>query len=230
MIIDCHTHIFPGEVRKDREVFCKRDKGFSSIYKNSKARLIGVEELITSMDEWGIDRSVICGFPWAQPDLCFLHNQYLLEAASRYPNRLIVFVMLSFSNPNWSEKELVRAMQGGARGVGRLPSTIIKWLPGISIHETNPFPDGETGNSPSPPYQWNAWPFLPWKREDPSWTFLWSGPLFSKPSDHLRTLGGGLPFYELMQRWPRGWPMSITTRQPHPFSIRRKFMRSLERS
>ncbi len=51
MIIDCHTHIFPDEVRKDREAFCKRDEGFSSIYKNSKARMAGVEDLIASMDE-----------------------------------------------------------------------------------------------------------------------------------------------------------------------------------
>jgi uncharacterized protein len=120
MIIDCHTHIFPEEVRKGREVFCKRDEGFSSIYKNSKAKMAGAEDLIASMDECGIDRSVICGFPWNQPDLCSFHNQYLMEAASRYPGRLIVFVMLLFSSPGWSEKELERAVEGGASGAGEI--------------------------------------------------------------------------------------------------------------
>jgi len=120
MIIDCHTHIFPEEVRRDREAFCQRDEGFSSIYQSSKSKMVGVEELIASMDESGIDRSVICGFPWEQPDLCSFHNQYLMESASRYPDRLIVFVTLLFSNPGWSGRELGQAMKDGARGVGEI--------------------------------------------------------------------------------------------------------------
>ena len=80
--------------------------------------MVGAEDLIASMDESGIDRSVICGFPWNQPDLCSLHNRYLMESVSQYPNRLIVFVSLLFSNPDWSGKELDRAVKGGARGVG----------------------------------------------------------------------------------------------------------------
>jgi len=120
MIIDSHTHIFPAEVRKDREAFCKKDEGFSFIYKSSKAKMVGIEDVIASMDESGIDRSVICGFPWGRSDLCSLHNQYLMESASRYPNRLIVFVSLLFSNSDWSAKELNRAIEGGARGVGEI--------------------------------------------------------------------------------------------------------------
>jgi predicted TIM-barrel fold metal-dependent hydrolase len=120
MIIDSHTHLFPDEIRKEREKFCERDEGFSSIYKNSKTKLAGVEELIASMDESGIDRSVICGFPWDQPDLCSFHNQYLMEAASRYPNRLVAFVSILFSHPDWSGRELERAQKGGARGVGEI--------------------------------------------------------------------------------------------------------------
>lgn len=120
MIIDCHTHIFPDEVRKDREAFCERDEGFSSIYKNSKNRMVGVEDLIASMDKSGVDRSVICGFPWNKPDLCYLHNEYLMESASRYPHRLIVFISILFSNPGWSGKELDRWVKRGARGVGEI--------------------------------------------------------------------------------------------------------------
>jgi predicted TIM-barrel fold metal-dependent hydrolase len=120
MIIDCHTHIFPDEVRKDRRTFCEKDKGFSFIYKDSKTKMAGVEELIASMDESGVERSVICGFSWGQPDLCSLHNQYLMESASRYPNRLIVFISLLFSTPDWSERELDRGLKEGAKGVGEI--------------------------------------------------------------------------------------------------------------
>jgi predicted TIM-barrel fold metal-dependent hydrolase len=199
MIIDCHTHIFPEEVRKDREVFCKTDGGFSSIYKNSKAKLIGVEELINSMDEWGIDRSVICGFPWDEPDLCFLHNQYLLEAASRYPKRLIVFVILPFSNPDWSGKELVRAVKGGARGVGEIAfyrqkmtsQDIHSMKPILSQMEKQGIPlllhTNETlGHS------------YPGKGRTPLDRFYEMILSFPNLPIILGHWGGGLPFYELM--------------------------------
>jgi predicted TIM-barrel fold metal-dependent hydrolase len=118
LIIDCHTHIFPGEIRDNREAFCQKDEGFSSIYGNPRARIAGVEDLIASMDASGVERSVICGFPWERKDLCSLHNQYLLESASRYPDRLIAFVSLQFSDADWSGKELERRMKEGAKGVG----------------------------------------------------------------------------------------------------------------
>ncbi|MGD0915270.1 MAG: amidohydrolase family protein [Thermodesulfobacteriota bacterium] len=121
MIIDCHTHIFPDEVRKDRRAFCQMDRGFSSLYEDPKTRMAGVEDLIASMDASGVERSVVCGFPWGRPDLCSLHNEYLIESASRYPNRLIVFISLLFSNPDWSARELDRRMmKGEAKGVGEI--------------------------------------------------------------------------------------------------------------
>jgi len=120
MIIDCHTHIFPDEVRKNRETFCQRDRVFSSVYTNPKARLVGAEDLIASMDESGIEQSVICGFPWGEPDLCALHNQYLFDSASRHPHRLIPFILLLYSDPEWSAKELEQGIKNGTKGVGEI--------------------------------------------------------------------------------------------------------------
>jgi predicted TIM-barrel fold metal-dependent hydrolase len=120
MIIDCHTHIFPDGMRKSRDPFCEKDEGFSSIYKDLKTKMVGVKDLIASMDASGVERSVICGFPWSRTDLCSLHNDYLMESASRYPNRLIVFISFLFSNPDWSENELDRGMKAGAKGVGEI--------------------------------------------------------------------------------------------------------------
>jgi uncharacterized protein len=120
MIIDSHTHIFPEVIRKNRDSFCQKDEGFSAIYRNPKARMIGPEDLIASMGEGGVDSSVICGFSWRRPDLCHLHNQYLPEAASRYSRRLIPFLSLSFSNPEWSMNEWEEGAKGGGRGVGEI--------------------------------------------------------------------------------------------------------------
>lgn len=120
MIIDCHTHIFPEAVIKNRDEFCKIDEAFSTIYKDPKSRLIGVEDLINAMDESGVDKSVICGFSWNSPELCRLHNQYLIESALKYSGRLIAFITFSFSDPDWSEKELEQRLKEGAKGVGEI--------------------------------------------------------------------------------------------------------------
>jgi predicted TIM-barrel fold metal-dependent hydrolase len=223
MIIDCHTHIFPEEVRKDREAFCKRDKGFSSIYKDPKSKMVGVEDLIASMDESGIDRSVICGFPWSQPDLCSLHNQYLMASASRYPNRLIVFVMLLFSNPDWSGKELDRAVKGGARGVGEIAfyrdemtsQDIHSMKPILTQMEKQGIPlllhTNETiGHS------------YPGKGRTPLERFyelILSSPNLPIILGHW---GGGLPFYELMPEVAKGMANVYYDTAASPFLFSKK--------
>jgi predicted TIM-barrel fold metal-dependent hydrolase len=199
MIIDCHTHIFPEEVRKDRASFCKRDEGFSFIYKDPKSRMAGVEDLIASMDESGIDRSVICGFPWNQPDLCSLHNQYLMASASRYPNRLIVFISLLFSYPDWSAEELDRSLKGGAKGVGEVAfyrdemgsQDISSMKPILTQMEKRGVPlllhTNETiGHS------------YPGKGRTPLERFYELILSFPNLAIILAHWGGGLPFYELM--------------------------------
>jgi predicted TIM-barrel fold metal-dependent hydrolase len=200
MIIDCHTHIFPDEVRKDRRAFCEKDKGFSSIYKDSKTRMAGVEDLIASMDASGVDRSVICGFPWGRPDLCSLHNQYLMESASRYPNRLIVFISLLFSTPDWSEKELDRGMmKGGAKGVGEIAfydremgsQDIDSMKPILTQMEKHGIPillhtNERLGHS------------YPGKGVTPLERFYELILSFPNLPILLAHWGGGLPFYELM--------------------------------
>jgi predicted TIM-barrel fold metal-dependent hydrolase len=199
MIIDCHTHIFPDEVRKNRLTYCKRDKGFSSIYADSKARMAGVEDLIVSMDEYGVERSVICGFPWSQRDLCSLHNRYLMESASRYPNRLIVFIILLFSDPVWSERELENWMNQGARGVGEIAfyrremtsQDIGAMGPILTEMEKKGIPlllhvNETVGHS------------YPGKGETPLERFYELILSFPNLPIMLAHWGGGLPFYELM--------------------------------
>ncbi len=120
LIIDCHTHIFPKPMREARESLCRREEGFARIYGNPKAKMVGVEELLASMEDSGVDRSVVTGFCWSDPELCGLHNDYLLESASRHPDRLIVFLSLPLSDPERSRRELERGIEQGAKGVGEV--------------------------------------------------------------------------------------------------------------
>jgi hypothetical protein len=199
MIIDCHTHIFPDEVRKNREAFCLRDRGFSSVYKNPKARIVGAEELIASMDECGIEQSVICGFPWNETELCSLHNQYLIDSASRYPDRLIVFILLLFSDPEWSAIELDRGIKNGAKGVGEI----------AFYHREMTAQDTESMRPVFSEMEKKGIPILlhtnehlghsyPGKGRTPLEAFYQFALTFPSLPILLAHWGGGLPFYELM--------------------------------
>ncbi len=119
MIIDTHTHIFPPGVRDHRESYLERDATFRELYSNRKARIATAEELFESMDEAGIDRSVVCGFGWTDAELCREHNEYLLEAAAQSDGRLIAFCTIQPSEKG-ARDELKRWAARGAYGLGEL--------------------------------------------------------------------------------------------------------------
>lgn len=199
MIIDCHTHIFPDEIRKNREDFCRKDLGFSFIYKDLKAKMIGIEELISSMDEAGIERSVICAFPWGKSELCFLHNRYILESASCYPNRLIPFICFLFSDPDWSWNELDRTLKEGAKGVGEVGF----YHKMMTLHDIDRMkPILEQMEIKRVPILLHTNETLghhyPGKGRTPLETFYKFILKFPKLPIILAHWGGGLPFYELM--------------------------------
>ena len=118
-MIDFHTHIFSPYTRDRRDQWAQEDPTFSFIYADKKAQMIGVEELLESMDENGVKASVVCGFPWKGDDRCRTENDYLLECHSTYPERIIPFISLP-EDPEAAIAELKRCVQGGAMGVGEL--------------------------------------------------------------------------------------------------------------
>ena len=120
MIIDAHTHLFPEEVTKNRRAFCRRDEGFHLIYRNEKARMASLEDLLQAMDRDNVDRSVICGFPWKDPGLCRAGNDYLLHCHRQHPQRIIPFACLPLNSVRQAQKELERCLSQGMRGIGEL--------------------------------------------------------------------------------------------------------------
>ena len=89
MIIDVHTHIFPGKIRKNREKYFSAEPAFQKLYQSPKSRLIGSQEMLASMDANCVDKTVVFGFPWQNPLLFKQHNDYIGEVVSRYPERFI---------------------------------------------------------------------------------------------------------------------------------------------
>lgn len=199
MIIDAHTHIFPPEVIERREMFAKRDSSFALIYENPKARMITYEELIEEMDEARVDKAIVCGFPWKSIDMCRHHNSYMMEAVSKYPDRLIGLATVNPVAGSACDKELERCFDGGLRGVGeisadaqgfrldgeatmgRIVSAVMQAEAFILLHvneDVGHFYPGKTPTTPRSVY-----------------SFLEKFPDVTTILGHW---GGGLIFYELM--------------------------------
>lgn len=120
MIIDAHTHIFPPDVIERRELFAKRDASFEYIYGDPGARMVTFEELVTEMDEAGVDMAIVCGFPWKSIDMCRNHNDYMIEAVRAYPDKLVGLATVNPVAGETSDKELERCFSEGLKGVGEI--------------------------------------------------------------------------------------------------------------
>ena len=119
MIIDFHTHIFPEAVQENREKFFDKEPAFQLLYNSPKARLINAEEMIQVMDEEGVDISVVFGFPWKNLESAARHNDYIMEAVARYPDRFRGFCCLDPCDER-AVAEVERCLAGGLSGVGEL--------------------------------------------------------------------------------------------------------------
>ena len=120
MIIDFHTHVFPPQLRQNRKDYLGRDPLFARLYSDPKAKVATAEELIASMDEEGIDLSVILNIGWTDHELCQQTNDYIMEAASRYPDRLVGFCAIQPRAGEAAIAEIERCARGGIRGIGEL--------------------------------------------------------------------------------------------------------------
>jgi predicted TIM-barrel fold metal-dependent hydrolase len=119
MIIDFHTHVVPPVIKERRHKYLN-DACFSLLYSEPKAKLATAEEVIASMDEHGIDKSVILNMGWTSHELCVETNDYILEAIARYPQQLIGFCTIQPLVGDKAIAELERCAHNGARGIGEM--------------------------------------------------------------------------------------------------------------
>jgi len=120
MIIDFHTHVFPPQIKKNRQRYIDNDPCFAILYSNKEAKLATADELIDSMDKAGIDISVIVNIGWTTHELCVETNDYILESIARYPKRLIGFCSVQPQSIGAAVAEIERCARGGAKGIGEM--------------------------------------------------------------------------------------------------------------
>jgi len=119
MVIDFHTHIFPRYFREKREAFFPQEPAFETLYRSANSRLASKDELLQTMEEHGIQRSVIFGFPWEKTEHFRRHNDYIIESVQRHPDKLTGFCCFSPLSPN-APSEVRRCLDAGLAGVGEL--------------------------------------------------------------------------------------------------------------
>jgi predicted TIM-barrel fold metal-dependent hydrolase len=136
MIIDAHAHVFPQAVRERRAQLLAGEPAFAEIYGDPVAKMATAGELLHSMDEAGVERTVICNFAWHDEALIDETNEYILGAAAAANGRLIPFVSVSLSGAGRHggvdveesvgaqkadpRKKIRQLSIDGARGIGEL--------------------------------------------------------------------------------------------------------------
>jgi uncharacterized protein len=119
VIIDAHTHVFPGFIREDRQALFSSEPAFAALYSSAGSRCVGYEDLIRGMDDDRVDLAVTFGFPWRSRELCRRHNDYVLEAVAAHPGRLKGFCCVP-ADRGWAADEVRRCLDGGLCGIGEV--------------------------------------------------------------------------------------------------------------
>ncbi|MFH2093065.1 MAG: amidohydrolase family protein [Pseudomonadota bacterium] len=119
MIIDVHTHIFPESVRQDRSLYFDNEPEFKLLYDSPKATIGNTKQLIESMDKHQVDISVICGFPWRNPDHAKANNDVIIESVITHPARIKGLACFDVAWDGAAD-ETRRCLDAGLCGAGEL--------------------------------------------------------------------------------------------------------------
>jgi len=199
MIIDFHTHIFSPRIKKSRDKYTDADPCFAILYAQKNAKLATADELIASMDETGIDISVITNIGWTTHEMCVETNDYILESIARYPDRLVGLATVQPQSGEAAIAEVERCAKGGIKGIGEIrPDTQLFDLTDETI--MSPFIEVIRQHSlillihASEPVG-HVYPGKGGITPDVLYPFITRFPDLTLVCAHW---GGGLPFYALM--------------------------------
>jgi uncharacterized protein len=120
MLIDFHTHIFPPDICKHREQYCRRDPWFADLYSNPRISMATADDLISEMEQSGVDSSVAFSFGWSDPGLIEECNSYVIDAVHRYRGQLYGMAVIQPKAGVRAVNELARCASAGLIGLGEL--------------------------------------------------------------------------------------------------------------
>lgn len=128
-IIDAHVHLYPLEVDRDPAAWAaaRGERHWAELCTRKRRNgrpvqtLPAIGELLAAMDAGGIERSVLLGWYWENPDTCEWQNRFYAECVRAHPDRLSAFATLHpAAGRDATLAELRRAHGDGLIGVGEL--------------------------------------------------------------------------------------------------------------
>ncbi|MDO5563284.1 MAG: amidohydrolase family protein [Synergistaceae bacterium] len=118
-VIDAHVHIYPPEFDSDRDKIAADEPWFAALTSSKCHKWGTAEELIASMDANGVERAFATSFAFRDQGLCRAANDYVLDAAKKFPGRILPLAVVSPMRRGAAE-EIARCADAGAVGVGEL--------------------------------------------------------------------------------------------------------------
>lgn len=196
--VDSHVHLFPPEFVASRDDLIARDPWFGEAFASPRAKMIGEEDLLASMQRAGFALSIAVGWPWQDQGLCREHNAYLADVGRRFPDRI---AWLGIVNPALTDGsgEIEACIEAGAVGIGEVnadaqnfdwaePTNLAYALQAVQsfevpimIHTSEPVGHSYPGKGTATPER-----LVKTLEAFPDVRFV------------MAHWGGGLPFYELM--------------------------------
>lgn len=127
-IIDAHVHLYPAEVAVDPKAWAGSHGELhwsqlcTRVRKNGRSvqTFPSVDELLRTMDEAGVEKSVLLGWYWENQDTCEKQNRFYASCVRAYPDRLAAFATIAPRAGRNATAELRRAFNEGLIGLGEL--------------------------------------------------------------------------------------------------------------
>ncbi|MFH1499252.1 MAG: amidohydrolase family protein [Verrucomicrobiota bacterium] len=128
-VTDHHVHLYPEALNRDPAAWaaahgephwavlcCRRRKDGSPVQ-----TFPSVAELLRAMDAAGVERAVLLGWYWQNPDNCTWQNRFYADCVRAHPDRLSAYATIhAGSPPALVSDELQRARDDGLSGLGEL--------------------------------------------------------------------------------------------------------------
>ncbi len=126
MAIDSHIHLYPPHVYQDLSAWAKAfgEKYWLSCVRPRKGKSLqawkNVNELLTDMDQAGIEKVVILAWYWENQDSCEENLSWQIEWLKAHPDRFIAFAPFNANGGQIALDQLQLAFDVGFKGIGEL--------------------------------------------------------------------------------------------------------------
>ena len=126
MVIDAHIHLYPPSVYKTPKIWAEargERSWLDCVAPESGPALQGwadVDQLLKDMDDAGVEKAIILGWYWENPDTCMENLAWQIEWIQTHPDRLIAYAAFNANGGTRALDMLERAFDAGLSGIGEL--------------------------------------------------------------------------------------------------------------